>query len=93
MPFGLCNAPATFERMIDSALRGKKRRACLCYLDDIIVFSSGFEQHLQLLSEVLSTIAKSGFQLNTEKNVTLLLKVKCLDTRRLRTAFVQIRIK
>lgn len=42
MPFGLCNAPATFERTIDSILRGLKWRTCLCYLDDVIIFSSTF---------------------------------------------------
>ncbi|UYV70960.1 hypothetical protein LAZ67_8001258 [Cordylochernes scorpioides] len=35
MPFGLCNVPATFERMIDNILRGLKWDMCLCYLDDI----------------------------------------------------------
>ncbi|GFW90972.1 retrovirus-related Pol polyprotein from transposon 297 [Trichonephila clavipes] len=39
MPFGLCNAPATFERMMDNLLRHFKWTMCLCYLDDIIVFS------------------------------------------------------
>lgn len=38
MPFGLCNAPATFERMMDSLLQGFKWSTCLCYLDDVIVF-------------------------------------------------------
>ncbi|UYV63130.1 hypothetical protein LAZ67_2003234, partial [Cordylochernes scorpioides] len=49
MPFGLCNAPATFERMIDNLLKGLKWTICLCYLDDIIVFSDGFEEHLRRL--------------------------------------------
>lgn len=38
MPFGLCNAPATFELMMDNVLRGLEWRICLCYLDDIVVF-------------------------------------------------------
>ncbi|GFT71205.1 hypothetical protein TNCV_3002051 [Trichonephila clavipes] len=42
MPFGLCNAPATFERMMDNLLRHFKWTMCLCYLDDIIVFSETF---------------------------------------------------
>ncbi|UYV79931.1 K02A2.6-like [Cordylochernes scorpioides] len=41
MPFGLCNAPATFERMIDNLLKGLKWTICLCYLDDIIVSENG----------------------------------------------------
>lgn len=54
MPFGLSNTPATFKRMIDSVLRDVKWTTCLCYLDDIIVFSSSFEQHLQCLAQVFS---------------------------------------
>lgn len=49
MPFGLCNAPATFERMMDSILRGLKWKTCLCYLDDIVVFSPDFDTHLRRL--------------------------------------------
>ena len=67
MPFGLCNAPATFERMIDTVLRGLKWKTCLCYLDDIVIFSSTFHQHLQRLDEVLTCLANAGLQLNTKK--------------------------
>lgn len=49
MPFGLCNAPATFERMMDTVLRGFKWKTCLCYLDDVVIFSSRFSQHLERL--------------------------------------------
>ncbi|UYV82809.1 hypothetical protein LAZ67_22000949 [Cordylochernes scorpioides] len=49
MPFGLCNAPATFERMIDNVLRGLKWDMCLCYLDDIVVYGSTFKEHLTRL--------------------------------------------
>lgn len=67
MPFGLCNAPATFERMIDTVLRGLKWKTCLCYLDDIVVFSSTFDDHLQRLDEVLTCLSNAGLQLNTKK--------------------------
>ncbi|UYV69423.1 hypothetical protein LAZ67_6003537 [Cordylochernes scorpioides] len=49
MPFGLCNAPVTFERMIDNVLRGLKWDMCLCYLDDIVVYGSTFKEHLTRL--------------------------------------------
>lgn len=42
MPFGLCNAPATYECMIDALLRSLKWKTCLCYLDDIVIFSTTF---------------------------------------------------
>lgn len=67
MPFGLCNAPATFERMMDSVLRGLKWKTCFCYLDDIVVFSSTFAEHLQRLDEVLTCISNAGLQLNSKK--------------------------
>ncbi|GFW74339.1 retrovirus-related Pol polyprotein from transposon 17.6 [Trichonephila clavipes] len=61
MPFGLCNAPATFERMMDNLLRHFKWTMCLCYLDDIIVFSETFEDHLIRLRLVLKCLQEAGF--------------------------------
>lgn len=66
MPFGLCNAPATFERMIDTALGALKKRTCLCYLDDIVVFSSDFAYYLHHLDEVFTWLANAGLQVNTK---------------------------
>ena len=42
MPFGLCNAPATFERLVDIVLQGLRWSRCLVYLDDIISFGTTF---------------------------------------------------
>ncbi|UYV70945.1 hypothetical protein LAZ67_8001196, partial [Cordylochernes scorpioides] len=67
MPFGLCNAPATFERMMDNLLKGLKWTTCLCYLDDIIVFSDNFEEHLRGLQNVLSCLKQAGLCLNAKK--------------------------
>jgi len=46
MPFGLCNAPATFQRLMESVLAGVARDKCLVYLDDVLVMGSTFEEHL-----------------------------------------------
>ncbi|UYV63208.1 K02A2.6-like, partial [Cordylochernes scorpioides] len=67
MPFGLCNAPATFERMIDNVLRGLKWDMCLCYLDDIVVYGSTFKEHLTRLYKVLRCIQQAGLCLNYKK--------------------------
>ena len=47
MPFGLCNAPATFQRLMDLILAGLQWSACLVYLDDIIIMGKSLEEHLE----------------------------------------------
>ena len=47
MPFGLCNAPATFERLLETVLSGLQWHVCLIYLDDIIVYGSTFRRGLK----------------------------------------------
>ena len=46
MPFGLCNAPSTFQRLMELVLAGLRWDTCLAYLDDIIVFGRTFPEHL-----------------------------------------------
>ena len=48
-PFGLCNAPSTLQHLVDMALASLTREVCLAYLDDLIIFSSTFKQHLERL--------------------------------------------
>ena len=48
MAFGLCNAPATFERLMEKVLRGLSYNNCLVYLNDIIVHSKTFSDHMNL---------------------------------------------
>lgn len=67
MPFGLSNAPATFERLMESVLSGLHWQTCLVYLDDIIVFSDTFESHIERLSKVLERIEKAGLKISPKK--------------------------
>eukprot|EP00171_Calliarthron_tuberculosum_P023404 IDg23404t1 len=67
MPFGLTNAPATFQRTIDIILSPFKWQSCLVYIDDIIVFSSSFEEHLRHVKEILSALRKAGLSLKLRK--------------------------
>ena len=67
MPFGLCNAPATFERLMELTLVGLTWRSCLVYLDDIIVYGKTFEEALENLRLVLARIRKAGLKLKTSK--------------------------
>ena len=52
MPFGLCNAPATFQRLMETVLAGLAQERCIVYLDDILVIGRTFEEHLRNLREV-----------------------------------------
>ena len=56
MPFGLCNAPATFQRTVDMLLSGYRWRTCLVYLDDIIMFGNTAEEHVDHVREVLTVL-------------------------------------
>ena len=67
MPFGLCGAPASFQRLMEILLAGLTWEACLVYLDDIIVFSRTFEEHLGRLDSVLSRIRNGGLKLKVKK--------------------------
>ena len=67
MPFGLCNAPATFQRFMDATLAGLKWKNLVVYMDDIIVFSSTFEEHIDDLNEVFKRLSKANVTLNQNK--------------------------
>jgi hypothetical protein len=63
MPFELCNAPATFERLIESVLRGLTYDACLVYLDDFIFIPAHFKNS----SEICGKSSKDYLKLNAAK--------------------------
>ena len=67
MPFGLTNAPATFQRLMECTLAGLSGMHCLIYLDDIIVFSENFADHLTRLSSVFDRLRVVGLKLKPEK--------------------------
>ena len=60
MPFGFCNAPSTFERLMALVLKGLHWKTCLIYLDDVIVMAETFEQGLERLEEVFVRLASAG---------------------------------
>ena len=67
MPFGLCNAPATFERLMDRVLCGMRWSRCLVYLDDVISFRKSVPEALGRLEEVLARLSDFGLQLKAKK--------------------------
>ena len=67
MPFGLCNAPATFQRLMDRVLGTLKWSSCLVYFDDIIVVGSSFGDHLRHIASVLMKLREAGLKLKPTK--------------------------
>ena len=67
MPFGLVNAPATFERLMERVLRGIAWSECLVYLDDILVFGPDFGTTLARLESVLDRLGAVGLKLKAKK--------------------------
>ena len=67
MPFGLCNAPSTFQRLMQRMFGDQQCQSLLLYLDDIVVYSSSVTQHLQRLEVVLSRLHKEGLKAKLEK--------------------------
>jgi hypothetical protein len=67
MPFGLCNAPATFQRLMQNCLGELNLNYCLIYLDDIVIFSRTARGHIQRLRVVLERLREHGFKLKPQK--------------------------
>lgn len=67
MPFGLKNAPATFQRVMDNILREHIGIRCLVYMDDIIIFSTSLQEHLINLSKILETLRKYNLKIQVDK--------------------------
>ena len=67
MPFGLCNAPGTFERLMETVLRGMQWERAVLYLDDIIIFSETIEDHMQRVEEILIRLKQANLMLKPSK--------------------------
>jgi len=67
MPFGLTNAPATFQRLMNKIFREEIGKFVAVYLDDIIIFSTTFEEHLQHLQLIFKRLKDAGLKLGKDK--------------------------
>ena len=76
MPFGLCNAPATFERLMEKVLAGLPLTVCLIYLDDILVPGRTFTDHTKNLRVVLLRLRGAKLKLSPKKCVLFQCQVK-----------------
>ena len=67
MPFRLCNFPATFQRLMEIVLAGLTRKFCVVYIDNMLVFSRNFEEHLAHLRQVIVCLDRAGLCLKPKK--------------------------
>lgn len=78
LPFGLRNAPATFQRLMERCLGDLSQEICSIYIDDVVVFSSSFEEHLSRLGQVFDRLDQYGLKLNPKKCQFFRTKLKYL---------------
>ena len=67
MPFGLINAPETFQRLMESCLEDLHLNWCIIYLNDNIVFSKTPKEHIERLRGVFAKLVAAGLKLKLEK--------------------------
>ncbi len=67
MPFGLCNAPATFQRLMNKVLRKYLRKFVEVYLNDVIIHSRTREEHIKHIRAVLQKIREANLKLKLTK--------------------------
>ncbi len=62
MAFGMRNAPATFQRLMQNVLSGEK--SCEAYLDDVVVYSSSWEELIKTLQEIFACLSEASLTIN-----------------------------
>ena len=70
MPFGLCNATATFQRLMAHALIGVTKKygnLVMCYVDEVVIATPTLEDHIERLDEVFACMKRSGLNVNHQK--------------------------
>ena len=78
MGFGLTNAPATFQRLMEKCMGDMHLKECLIFLDDILIFSSTFEEHIRRIESVFKRLNDHNLRLKTSKCEFFKTKVKYL---------------
>lgn len=79
LPFGLCNGPATFHRVMDQVLSGLKWNVCLVYLDDVVICGKTFREHQDKLETVFLALQKAQLTLSLKKCTFAQNQVLCLE--------------
>ena len=71
MPFGLTNAPATFQYLMSKILKSVLNKTAFVYLDDILVISKTFDEHVKHINEVMTLLLQAGLKINWKKSFFL----------------------
>jgi hypothetical protein len=79
MPFGLCNAPSTFQRMMNDILRDFLHKFVHVYLDDVFVYNRTLEEHMEHLRLLLQRFKEEGLKLRLKKCFFGLQEMEYLD--------------
>ena len=67
-PFGLKNAPATFQRMMNNVLREHINKICVMYMDNILVFSTSLQEHLGNLEKIFQNLRETNLKVSLIKS-------------------------
>ena len=67
MPMGLCNAPGTFQRVMDTIMSGLSWKSVLVYLDDLIIFAKDYQEHFERINEVFARLLGARLKLSPKK--------------------------
>ena len=76
MPFGLTNAPATYQRLMQECLSDYHMNICCIFIDDVIIFSKTYEEHLDRLEKIFNRIREANLKLSPGKCSFFMPKVK-----------------
>jgi hypothetical protein len=79
MPFGMVNALATFQRMMNTILRPLLDQGVVVYLDDILIYTKTMEEHPKLVSQVFSILQKEGLAVAAHKSFFHVQEVEFLE--------------
>ena len=78
MPFGLCNAPSTFQRVMNSVFMRLLDKGVVIYLDDILIYSRNVAEHTKLLNEVFELLNEFKLYVKADKCALFLESVEFL---------------
>lgn len=68
MPFGLKNAPSTFQRVVDNVLREYLYKFCFVYMDDVVIFSKSLHEHIVHIKQIFNKLREFNLKVQLDKS-------------------------